>query len=128
MKIVLVGSRTGIPARPPGRGSRARSLAYNLSNPPPRPADVMTPMLAAIALVLAAYVLGSVSFAVVVSRAYGLPDPHEYGSGNPGATNVLRSGNKLAAGLTLLLDALKGFVPVLLVQSESLLDQFETGW
>ena len=61
---------------------------------------------------LAAYLLGSLSFAVIVSRLMGLHDPRSYGSGNPGATNVLRSGNKLAAVLTLLLDALKGFVPV----------------
>ena len=61
---------------------------------------------------LAAYLIGSLSFAVIVSRLMGLHDPRSYGSGNPGATNVLRSGNKLAAGLTLLLDALKGFVPV----------------
>ena len=63
-----------------------------------------------------AYLLGSVSFAVVVSRAYGLPDPHEYGSGNPGATNVLRTGNKKAALLTLLGDGLKGFVAVFVAQ------------
>ena len=61
---------------------------------------------------LAAYLIGSLSFAVIVSRAMGLSDPRSYGSGNPGATNVLRSGNKLAAVLTLVLDALKGFVPV----------------
>ena len=61
---------------------------------------------------LAAYLIGSLSFAVIVSRLMGLNDPRSYGSGNPGATNVLRSGNKLAAVLTLLLDALKGFVPV----------------
>ena len=65
---------------------------------------------------LAAYLIGSLSFAVLVSRAFGLRDPRTYGSGNPGATNVLRSGNKGAAALTLLLDALKGYVPVLLVQ------------
>jgi acyl phosphate:glycerol-3-phosphate acyltransferase len=65
---------------------------------------------------LAAYLLGSVAFAILVSRAFGLSDPRTYGSGNPGATNVLRSGHKGAAGLTLLLDALKGYVPVLLVQ------------
>jgi acyl phosphate:glycerol-3-phosphate acyltransferase len=65
---------------------------------------------------LAAYLIGSLSFAVIVSHAMGLNDPRTYGSGNPGATNVLRSGNKLAAVLTLLLDALKGFVPVLLVK------------
>ena len=61
---------------------------------------------------LAAYAIGSLSFAVIVSRLMGLHDPRSYGSGNPGATNVLRSGNKVAAVLTLLLDALKGFVPV----------------
>lgn len=67
------------------------------------------------AATLAAYLVGSLSFAVIVSRAMGLNDPRTYGSGNPGATNVLRSGNKTAAILTLLLDALKGFVPVFLV-------------
>ena len=67
------------------------------------------------AATLAAYLIGSLSFAVIVSRLMGLSDPRSYGSGNPGATNVLRSGNKAAAVLTLLLDALKGFVPVLLV-------------
>ena len=64
---------------------------------------------------LAAYLVGSLSFAVIVSRVMGLSDPRTYGSRNPGATNVLRSGNRAAAVLTLLLDALKGFVPVLLV-------------
>jgi glycerol-3-phosphate acyltransferase PlsY len=67
------------------------------------------------AAVLAAYLIGSLSFAVIVSRVMGLNDPRTYGSGNPGATNVLRSGNKQAAILTLLLDALKGFVPVFVV-------------
>ena len=62
-----------------------------------------------------AYVIGSLSFAVIVSRGMGLADPRSYGSHNPGATNVLRSGNRLAAVLTLALDALKGYVPVLLV-------------
>ena len=61
------------------------------------------------------YLIGSLSFAVLVSRAMGLADPRSYGSGNPGATNVLRTGNKAAAILTLALDALKGYVPVLLV-------------
>ncbi len=61
---------------------------------------------------LAAYLMGSLSFAVIVSHLMGLNDPRSYGSGNPGATNVLRSGSKLAAVLTLLLDALKGFLPV----------------
>ena len=65
---------------------------------------------------LAAYLIGSLSFAVIVSRAMGLSDPRTYGSGNPGATNVLRSGNKAAAILTLLLDALKGYVSVVLVK------------
>ncbi|WP_309626958.1 glycerol-3-phosphate 1-O-acyltransferase PlsY [Methylibium sp.] len=65
---------------------------------------------------LAAYLLGSLSFAVIVSRGFGLADPRSYGSGNPGATNVLRSGHKLAAVLTLVLDAVKGAVAVGLVQ------------
>lgn len=63
-------------------------------------------------IVIAAYLLGSVSFAVVVSRAFRLPDPREYGSGNPGATNVLRSGRKSAAALTLLGDSAKGWIAV----------------
>ena len=66
------------------------------------------PLLAA----LAAYLIGSLSFAVLVSRVMGLADPRSYGSQNPGATNVLRSGNKAAAALTLLLDAVKGWLPV----------------
>ena len=70
---------------------------------------------AAIVLV-GAYLLGSISFAVVVSRAMGLADPRTYGSHNPGATNVLRTGNRTAAILTLLGDALKGVVAVLLVR------------
>lgn len=65
---------------------------------------------------LAAYLIGSLSFAVIVSRLMGLNDPRTYGSKNPGATNVLRSGSKVAAGVTLVLDALKGFVPVMLVK------------
>jgi acyl phosphate:glycerol-3-phosphate acyltransferase len=65
-----------------------------------------------LALMIGAYLLGSVSFAVIVSRAFGLPDPHAYGSGNPGATNVLRTGHRAAALLTLLGDGLKGFVAV----------------
>ena len=71
-------------------------------------------MLPALA-VLASYLLGSLSFAVIVSRLMGLNDPRQYGSKNPGATNVLRSGNKKAAILTLLLDAVKGWLPVALV-------------
>ncbi len=65
---------------------------------------------------LAAYCIGSLSFAVIVSKLMGLNDPRTYGSKNPGATNVLRSGSKSAAIATLALDALKGFVPVLLVK------------
>ena len=63
-----------------------------------------------------AYLIGSLSFAVIVSRALSLPDPHSYGSGNPGATNVLRSGSKKAAILTLLGDTLKGVAAVLLAK------------
>ena len=63
-----------------------------------------------------AYLIGSLSFAVIVSRALKLPDPHSYGSGNPGATNVLRSGSKKAAILTLLGDTLKGVAAVLLAK------------
>ncbi|MDP2096148.1 MAG: glycerol-3-phosphate 1-O-acyltransferase PlsY [Hydrogenophaga sp.] len=64
---------------------------------------------------VAAYLIGSLSFAVLVSRSMGLNDPRTYGSKNPGATNVLRSGNKAAAVVTLLLDALKGWLPVVAV-------------
>ncbi len=69
-----------------------------------------------ILLIPIAYLIGSISFAVVVSKCMRLPDPHSYGSGNPGATNVLRTGNKGAAVLTLLGDALKGFVAVVLAR------------
>ena len=69
-----------------------------------------------IVLIVASYLIGSVSFAVVVSRLMGLPSPHSYGSGNPGATNVLRSGNKNAAILTLLGDAAKGGFALWLAQ------------
>ena len=65
---------------------------------------------------LLAYLLGSLSFAVIVSKSFGLSDPRSYGSKNPGATNVLRSGNKVAAIATLLLDGLKGWLPVMLVR------------
>ena len=67
-----------------------------------------------IVAVLGGYLIGSLSFAVIVSRAMGLADPRSYGSTNPGATNVLRSGNRGAALATLVLDALKGYLPVLL--------------
>ena len=70
----------------------------------------------ALLLIPIAYLIGSVSFAVVVSKCMRLPDPHSYGSGNPGATNVLRTGNKLAAVLTLIGDALKGYLAVMLAR------------
>jgi acyl phosphate:glycerol-3-phosphate acyltransferase len=77
----------------------------------------MTAHLALLALILVAcYLLGSVSFAIVVARVYGLPDPRSHGSGNPGATNMLRTGRKSAAVLTLLGDALKGYLAVWLAQ------------
>jgi len=65
---------------------------------------------------VASYLLGSLSFAVIISRVMGLSDPRSYGSNNPGATNVLRSGNKKAAVLTLVLDAAKGWLPVFAIQ------------
>ena len=71
------------------------------------------PVVYSAAAILAAYLVGSLSFAVIVSRFMGLADPRSYGSGNPGATNVLRSGNKAAALLTLAFDALKGYLPVM---------------
>jgi len=69
-----------------------------------------------ILLIPIAYLIGSISFAVVVSKCMRLPDPHTYGSGNPGATNVLRTGNKLAAALTFIGDALKGYFAVMLAR------------
>jgi len=74
--------------------------------------SVLYPLLAAVA----AYLIGSLSFAVIVSRVMGLNDPRTYGSKNPGATNVLRSGSKAAAVVTLLLDAVKGWLPVAAIQ------------
>ena len=68
-------------------------------------------------LIPLAYLLGSVSFAVVVSKAMGLPDPYTHGSKNPGATNVLRTGNKVAAALTLFGDAAKGWVAVTIARA-----------
>ncbi|WPB55144.1 glycerol-3-phosphate 1-O-acyltransferase PlsY [Xylophilus sp. GOD-11R] len=76
----------------------------------------MSPTLLTALATLAAYLIGSLSFAVLVSRSMGLADPRSYGSGNPGATNVLRSGSKKAAIATLLLDAAKGWLPVFLVR------------
>ena len=72
----------------------------------------MNTSLATLAVIAGAYLVGSVSFAVVVSKLFGLPDPHSYGSGNPGATNVLRTGNRAAAALTLVGDGLKGMLAV----------------
>jgi len=69
------------------------------------------------ALPFAAYLLGSIATAVIVSRLFGLPDPRTIGSGNPGATNVLRTGNKLAALATLIGDLLKGLIPVLVARA-----------
>jgi len=74
--------------------------------------ETLYPLLATVA----AYLVGSLSFAVIVSRAMGLNDPRTFGSKNPGATNVLRSGSKAAAIITLLLDAAKGWLPVMLVK------------
>jgi glycerol-3-phosphate acyltransferase PlsY len=88
----------------PARGVAEELVLNSLS--------AVAPVLAAIA----AYLVGSLSFAVIVSRVMGLNDPRTYGSKNPGATNVLRSGSKKAAIATLLLDALKGWLPVVLVR------------
>ena len=72
--------------------------------------------MASVLFIVAAYLIGSVSFAVVVSWSFGLPDPRTYGSGNPGATNVLRTGRKVAAVLTLLGDAAKGAIALWLAR------------
>ena len=77
----------------------------------------MNDVLIAVVVTAGAYLIGSVSFAVVVSRLFSLPDPHTYGSKSPGATNVLRTGNKVAAALTLAGDAGKGFVAVLIAKA-----------
>ncbi len=74
--------------------------------------NLLNLVLSPVSVVILAYLLGSLSFAVIVSRFMGLSDPRSYGSKNPGATNVLRSGNKKAAIFTLLFDALKGWLPV----------------
>jgi glycerol-3-phosphate acyltransferase PlsY len=78
--------------------------------------QALSPTLYFVAAVLGAYLIGSLSFAVIISRVMGLSDPRSYGSKNPGATNVLRSGNKMAAVATLLLDAVKGWLPMALLQ------------
>ena len=74
----------------------------------------MNPVITTLAMTVAAYLLGSISFAVVMSKVYGIADPRTYGSKNPGATNVLRSGNKGAAIMTLLGDGAKGWLAVFL--------------
>ena len=76
------------------------------------PENMLNVLLHPVGVVVLSYLLGSLSFAVIVSRIMGLSDPRSYGSKNPGATNVLRSGNKKAAIFTLLFDALKGWLPV----------------
>lgn len=78
--------------------------------------NATTNLLIPIAVVIAAYLLGSVAFAVLVSKTMGIADPRTFGSRNPGATNVLRSGKRSAAIATLVLDALKGFVPVFVMR------------
>src|SRR5271170_2124391 len=82
----------------------------------------MNSSLPTLAVIVGAYLVGSISFAVVVSRLFGLPDPRSYGSGNPGATNVLRTGNKVAAILTLAGDGFKGWLAV------SLASRLGTSW
>jgi glycerol-3-phosphate acyltransferase PlsY len=79
------------------------------------PENILNILLHPASVVIVSYLIGSLSFAVIVSRLMGLSDPRSYGSKNPGATNVLRSGNKKAAVLTLLFDAVKGWVPVVWV-------------
>ncbi len=91
----------------------------------------MPPSLITLLMVLAAYLLGSISFALVASRLFGLADPRTYGSKNPGATNVLRSGHKGAAIFTLFGDAAKGWLAVFLVSrysSEYALGSYAVGW
>jgi glycerol-3-phosphate acyltransferase PlsY len=85
---------------------------------------MLTPVVSLVLAVVLAYLLGSLSFAVIVSRLFGLSDPRTYGSKNPGATNVLRSGNKGAAVLTLLFDAVKGWLPAWLAARHGA----ELGW
>ncbi|TSE21435.1 putative glycerol-3-phosphate acyltransferase [Tepidimonas alkaliphilus] len=99
----------------PVRGGRPRTAQAALAQSALQeelPVPESTPWVAAAVAALLAYLVGSLSFAVLVSRVMGLADPRTYGSGNPGATNVLRSGSKAAALLTLLLDGLKGWAPV----------------
>ncbi len=94
---------------------RIRSTSMNLNS--------FDPVVITAVAAVVSYLVGSLSFAVIVSRLFGLADPRTYGSGNPGATNVLRSGNKGAAVLTLLFDAVKGYVPVVVAQHLGLTEQ-----
>ena len=102
-----------------GRGRMRPAILFFFMNQAPRRNQETSAMNHAIwpllALAAGAYLLGSLSFAVIVSHLMGLADPRSYGSGNPGATNVLRSGSKKAAAATLLLDAFKGWLPVALI-------------
>ncbi|HEX5371560.1 MAG TPA: glycerol-3-phosphate 1-O-acyltransferase PlsY [Aquabacterium sp.] len=82
----------------------------------------LSPTLTAALGALVGYLIGSLSFAVIISRLFGLDDPRNYGSGNPGATNVLRSGNKAAAILTLVFDALKATIPIIVARQLGLDD------
>ena len=103
----------------PRRARWCRPAAICFPSPPVRLRESHRVTLALVYPVLAtiaAYLLGSLSFAVIVSRLMGLSDPRTYGSKNPGATNVLRSGSKAAAVVTLALDAAKGWLPVVLVR------------
>lgn len=89
---------------------------------------MQTPLIETIAIAILAYALGSISFAVFVSKAMGLPDPRSYGSNNPGATNVLRTGSKVAAALTLIGDTGKGALAVgltVLYSGESAISGFD---
>jgi glycerol-3-phosphate acyltransferase PlsY len=103
------------------QNSRPGRLSPHKNYLSPRSADLSFTLPSLIAIV-ASYLIGSLSFAVIVSKALGMADPRSYGSKNPGATNVLRSGNKAAALATLLLDALKGWVPVFFIH------QFGAQW
>lgn len=107
-----------LPAGPAATADRRGAMARVRPGRPgldcPLPFSCNSSMLLSACLVVAAYALGSISTAIVVSRVLGLSDPRQVGSGNPGATNVLRYAGKKAAAVTLLGDALKGVLPVLL--------------
>ena len=100
-----------------GAADRASHRIHFRSSISTKVPSVASVLMVGLGVAVLAYLLGSLSFAVIVSKAMRLDDPRSYGSGNPGATNVLRSGNKVAAILTLLLDALKGVVAVLVARA-----------